>query len=405
MMRGVAALLLTESETKDMSRVRATCDAWIVGALAPPVVDEISTTTLTRHDEGNGAPGRRARTRGVEDASGGDRVGGGHRRITFTADRGRERAVERGPRTRHRRHDLDVVVVAPHDPAPPRARLRAPLIAERARRVAGDERRLLSVHRAVDDIGRLGAGHAEPRSRRRLPPTPPVVRPGTARVGERDEHVVVEAVVADVPFGVDRVDRTEDDQRLVDEVAPEVEQRAATGRLRTTERREPFEAALEPRDVPEPPALDEVPECEEVGVPPPVLVRREHEPPLRRQLHRTGSRGGVQRERLVAHDVQTERQRFVGERAVGVGGRRDRHRFGTGGRERLQRVERGNVRVVGGDERAAFRRGGDDAEEVTRLRARQQRSVEDPTPEAVAGESDAQRFGHARGVSQQRTPR
>ena len=40
MMRGVAALLLTESETKDMSRVRATCDAWIVGALAPPTVDE-----------------------------------------------------------------------------------------------------------------------------------------------------------------------------------------------------------------------------------------------------------------------------------------------------------------------------------------------------------------------------
>jgi AcrR family transcriptional regulator len=40
MMRGIAALLLTESGTKDMSRVRATCDAWIVGALAPPAVDE-----------------------------------------------------------------------------------------------------------------------------------------------------------------------------------------------------------------------------------------------------------------------------------------------------------------------------------------------------------------------------
>ena len=40
MMRGIAALLLTESETKDMSRVRATCDAWIVGALAPPTSHE-----------------------------------------------------------------------------------------------------------------------------------------------------------------------------------------------------------------------------------------------------------------------------------------------------------------------------------------------------------------------------
>ena len=41
MMRGVAALLLTESETKDMSNVRATCDAWIVGALAPPAATNL----------------------------------------------------------------------------------------------------------------------------------------------------------------------------------------------------------------------------------------------------------------------------------------------------------------------------------------------------------------------------
>ena len=90
---------------------------------------------------------------------------------------------------------------------------------------------------------------------------------------------------------------------------------------------------------------------------------------------------------------------------MGVGGRRDRHRFGTGRRERVERVERGDARVLGGDERPAFRRRGDDAEEVARLGARQQRSVEDATAEAVAGEADAQRFGHARGVSQQNTPR
>ena len=35
LMRGVAALLLTDSEIRDMSNVRATCDAWIVAALAP----------------------------------------------------------------------------------------------------------------------------------------------------------------------------------------------------------------------------------------------------------------------------------------------------------------------------------------------------------------------------------
>ena len=36
LMRGVAALLLTESDITDMRNVRATCDAWIVAALAPP---------------------------------------------------------------------------------------------------------------------------------------------------------------------------------------------------------------------------------------------------------------------------------------------------------------------------------------------------------------------------------
>jgi len=35
MMRGVAALVLTESDFQDMHHVRSTCDAWIVGALAP----------------------------------------------------------------------------------------------------------------------------------------------------------------------------------------------------------------------------------------------------------------------------------------------------------------------------------------------------------------------------------
>ena len=36
LMRGVAALLLTESDIIDMRNVRATCDRWIVAALAPP---------------------------------------------------------------------------------------------------------------------------------------------------------------------------------------------------------------------------------------------------------------------------------------------------------------------------------------------------------------------------------
>ena len=36
LLRGVAALRLTDSDVTDMTNVRATCDAWIAGALAPP---------------------------------------------------------------------------------------------------------------------------------------------------------------------------------------------------------------------------------------------------------------------------------------------------------------------------------------------------------------------------------
>ena len=40
LMRGVAGLVLTESEIKDMGNVRTTCDAWVVGALTPPNENE-----------------------------------------------------------------------------------------------------------------------------------------------------------------------------------------------------------------------------------------------------------------------------------------------------------------------------------------------------------------------------
>ncbi len=39
LVRGVAALLLTESEIKDMRSVKATCDAWILAALTPGPTD------------------------------------------------------------------------------------------------------------------------------------------------------------------------------------------------------------------------------------------------------------------------------------------------------------------------------------------------------------------------------
>jgi hypothetical protein len=62
-------------------------------------------------------------------------------------------------------------------------------------------------------------------------------------VGERDEDVVVAAAVAQPPLGVDARHRPQQHQGLVDQVAAEVEQRAAARGRRAGLGCEPLEAA------------------------------------------------------------------------------------------------------------------------------------------------------------------
>ena len=72
------------------------------------------------------------------------------------------------------------------------------------------------------------------------------MRERAALVPQRDEHVVVEPVVARAGLGVHGLDRAEQREGLVDEVGAEVEQRAAAGPARPVLRRVPLEPRLEP---------------------------------------------------------------------------------------------------------------------------------------------------------------
>ena len=62
---------------------------------------------------------------------------------------------------------------------------------------------------------------------------------------QRDEHVIVEARLAYPQFCVDRDRRPEQDESLVHEMAPEVEQCAAPGLSWPSLGREAFEARIE----------------------------------------------------------------------------------------------------------------------------------------------------------------
>src|SRR3954468_17365181 len=87
----------------------------------------------------------------------GDSVARVDRDRALAADRGRERRIERVPAPAFARHRL--ALVAALQPSPALGRLGVPV---RAGALAGDQRRLLSLH-AIDDVRALGSAHAEAR--------------------------------------------------------------------------------------------------------------------------------------------------------------------------------------------------------------------------------------------------
>ena len=232
------------------------------------------------------------------------------------AARAPARAPGRRPRTPDRRcatrragrHDL-AVVAAEHAP-PAVGRLRAPVRAERRRRAPGEQRLLLTVHQRVD---RRTA--RRPGTRNRGPGAPWLQLPHRC---ERRAVGMVSATntsssrpVAQPPLGVDGRDRAESTQRLVDQVAAEVAQRAAARGGGTGLGVEPLEAGLEPGHLAERRRRRPGPHRQEVGVPPPVLVGASSGSPSRSASSTDGSAGGrVERERLVGHDGEPELERL-----------------------------------------------------------------------------------------------
>ena len=103
---------------------------------------------------------------------------------------------------------------------------------------------------------------------------------------------------------------------------------------------------------------------------------------------------GVDGEGLVAHDVQPQAQRLVGEHRVGAGRGGDRHRLRAGVDEGAQVVDGGDARVVLGELGAPVGAGRDDTDEVELGRAGDERGVEGAAAEAVADQADADGLGH-----------
>jgi hypothetical protein len=211
-------------------------------------------------------------------------------------------------------------------------------------------------------------------------------------MGQRHEHVVVQAALPQPPLGVDGLDRPEQQQRLVDQVAAEVEQRAAARGRGPRLGVEPLEPRLEPEDGAQCPPSDQRLDGAEVGVPAPVLVRRQGQPEPLRPLHRAPGGGRVEGEGLVADDRQAEVERAVGQLRVRGGGSGDRDGLGAGRHQILQRAEERGVRVLPGDERATLLRRRHHAEEGALGCRREQRRVEPPPAEAVPHQAEPDRF-------------
>ena len=83
-----------------------------------------------------------------------------------------------------------------------------------------------------DEVAARGAGGAQPRARGALPPAAPQVGPHAALVGQRDEEVVVQpaGLATVMHLGIHAADRTREHQRLIGQVAAEVQQGATAGR-------------------------------------------------------------------------------------------------------------------------------------------------------------------------------
>ena len=179
-------------------------------------------------------------------------------------------------------------------------------------------------------------------------------------------------------------------ERLVDEVTPEVEQHAATGR--------PWapvgvalEAGLEWRTAPSSPS------CINFRT-----VRKSESQrrfwngttidPLAVRLHGVGRGAGVEREGFVADHGEAELERGVGEVGVRRSWSRDGDGLGAGIDELAQVVEHVDVLVIGAHQCAALVGRRHNTDERALRRRSEERRVEPATSEPVSDEADADRL-------------
>ena len=176
-------------------------------------------------------------------------------------------------------------------------------------------------------------------------------------MGEREKHVVVERadLIRCMDLGVDGPYVTEQNECLIDEVTPEVEQRPAAGGPGPAVQAEPLKSRLESDRTAQEPVIQRLANRSKVGVPPAVLVDGQWM--VKRLGEAYGLPGGVsiERERLVGDNRQAEMQRPLRELDVRGRGCRDGHRLGARRSKGLKRGERRSTRELVGKRASTLR--------------------------------------------------
>ena len=261
---------------------------------------------------------------------------------------------------------------------------------------AGAKLLLLDVEAVLHVRGAVSE-HTEARAGIGREHTRPEVRVDAGFVLEREEHVVVRdgALAPRVDLRVELAHRPEELHGLVDEVAAQVEEKAAAFRRRRAFapavaclRAPALEARLEPVDASKLPGVQQLPHRQEVPVPAPVLERGHHQAPLGGRVDERASLLRVQRERLVDDDGQPRLERGQPEREMALVRRRDHGQIELG--RSLPDLIRGpddlNSSVLPERLVAALFVTGHDHRQPEARRRRDERRVEDGAREAVAEE-------------------
>ncbi|MCY1401570.1 hypothetical protein D9M71_166910 [compost metagenome] len=137
----------------------------------------------------------------------------------------------------------------------------------------GERRRLLPVE-TIDAVTALSAGHAKARAGGVLQATAAQVRGHTASVGQGHKEAVIERLVflQIIQLGVDPCHRTEQQQRLIHQIAAQITQETTATAVVHRLWRIAFDPRFETGDLPQRTGLDEFAHGEKVRVPAPVLV-------------------------------------------------------------------------------------------------------------------------------------